>query len=723
MDIKSLIEQLTNNLINYNYHYHTLDKSLISDEEYDKLFHQLLSLEAAYPNLKLPNSPTALVGSMPLDQFRQKPHSIPMLSLNNIFSDEQLINFDKRINNNLNIFNTEYVATPKYDGIAISLLYTNGILTQALTRGDGVIGEDVTLNVQTINNIPKILFKNNLSNEYIHNAFNINSSVLEVRGEVLIKFDDFIKLNQIQQQNGAKIFANARNAAAGSIRQLNSQIAATRPLHFFAYAIAQIYNTDNLSNNNIINQDMDNLHNDNINHDNSISTIFNNYHEQLLFLQSLGFDISDYVALCNNHQVLINYYHKILSVRTAIAFGIDGVVYKVNDLKLQEQLGYVARAPKFAIAHKFPSLQSEAQIIDINIQIGRTGALTPVAKITPAIVNGVVITSVTLHNFDEIKRHDIRLFDYVYIERAGDVIPKVANVILQKRELNKVIIIEEPSLCPICQSKIIRNINEVQLRCSGHLICTAQKKQSILHFVSKQAMNIDGFGTKTVDLLVDSNIINNIVDIYRLTYEQLIILDGFAEIKINKLLKAINESKNTTLTRLIYALGINHIGIVGAKSLANIFGSIDNIISATLLELININDIGEVVATSIIDFFHNQNNIKMIQELLSYGINYSKHEMIIHDYENKSNDKLTDTVAKYPYFYKKTFVITGSLENFTRDEMKIELENRGSKVINSISKNVDYLIVGVNAGSKLTKALELNITILSENEINKMFKN
>ena len=673
LEIKKEIDKLIADLTKYNYSYHSKDESLISDEEYDHLFKKLIDLETRFPQYKNPQSPTQKVGFQPLKEFTQATHSIPMLSLNNIFSDmeettqtvrhQELIQFDKRINDTLET-TASYVATPKYDGVAISLIYIKGILHQGITRGDGFIGEDVTLNIKTISNIPKVIHITPLP------------ELLEVRGEILIKTEDFANLNINQDRLGLKIFANPRNAAAGSIRQLDSNITATRPLYFFAYAITQIV-TD---------------------------TKFTTFYEQLLYLKKIGFDIGDLPKECKDSQELISFYEDILAKRNNIPFGIDGVVYKVNNIDAQEKLGFVLRAPRFAIAHKFPAQMRESQIIDIQIQVGRTGALTPVARIKPVTVGGVVVSNATLHNQDEILRKDIHIGDFVFVRRAGDVIPEIVNVIIEKRSTNAIKFVM-PENCPVCGSHLVKAEDEAIIRCSGGLYCSAQKKQAITHFASKLAINIDGLGEQIVEQLVENKLINTIVDIYKLTIEQLIDLERFGKKKANNLINAINNSKSTTLNKLIYALGIRNVGEATAKSLAKTFGTLENLMHAGLVELQQINDIGEVVAISINDFFSEEHNQDIINQLLNLGIIYPIN---------------TSTSIFNPLVTGKTFVLTGILTNYSREEAKTLIENLGGKVTSSVSKKTDYVVAGADSGSKLDKANALNVKVISEDEFKQL---
>ena len=672
--IQNTIRDLCKQLELYNDSYHAKDISLISDEEYDKLFRQLVELEAKYPQYKLANSPTNKVGGNIKHEFKQQEHSIPMLSLGNIFSDmtnsdnfirhAELLQFNTRLCNTLAVAELEYVASPKYDGIAISLIYINGVLQQGITRGDGFIGEDVTHNIKTIKNIPSKL---NIANP---------PAKLEVRGEVLIFNEAFLQLNKEQDFLGLKTFANPRNAAAGSIRQLDSSITATRPLFFFGYAIA--YCSDDL---------------------------FQDFATQLAYLQQCGFSVSKECKTLTGVDELINYYEDVLSRRNSLEFGIDGVVYKVNSIEFQGKLGYVSRAPRFAIAHKFPAQEVESEILDIQVQVGRTGAITPVARIRPVLVSGVMVSNATLHNQDEIKRKDIMIGDIVLVRRAGDVIPEIVSVIIAKRPPTASLF-EMPKTCPICGSHLHQEIGEAIVRCSGGLYCAAQKKQAITHFASKLALNIDGLGEKNVDLLVGNNLINTPADIFNLALEQLLPLDRFGQKKAENLLLAINTSKSTTLSRLIYALGIRNVGEATAKDLARWFGSLDKLMSATIDELLQVNDVGMVVANSIVDFFFEQHNQEVIQNLLLAGVNYE-----VKVSENKYNVLITS----------KTFVLTGTLPTLARDKAKAMLEEYGAKVASSVSKKTDFVVAGTDAGSKLDKANAFGVKVIDENELLKLF--
>lgn len=669
--IEAKIIQLTKELNYHNLQYHTYDNPVISDEDYDRNFRQLIDLEREYPQFKQADSPSQKVGGVVLSKFNQLEHKIPMLSLSNVFSvmsevepelrHAELIQFVNRVAKELvcSVDELGFVASPKYDGVAISLLYKDGVLIQALTRGDGYTGEEVTNNVRTIRNIPLNLHCDLLTPE-----------LLEVRGEILIQTQDFVELNQQQISRGERVYANPRNLAAGSLRQLDSGITASRPLCFYAYSLVQ-HSQD--------------LH-------------FNLFSSQLEQLKSFGFSIAEECQKVVGTAKLIDYYEKMLDQRNQLTFGIDGVVYKLDDIAKQEQLGYVSRAPRFAIAHKFPAEEVESELLEIDVQVGRTGALTPVARIKPVLVAGVLVTNATLHNQTEIWRKDIRVGDVVIVRRAGDVIPEIARSLPLRRSA-ELSIFSMPTECPACGSKVVAEDEDVILRCSAGLYCIAQKKQALIHFASKLALNIDGLGEKSVEQLVDAGLINTIPDIYRLKFEQLSQLERFAEKSAHNLIQAIELSKNTTLPRLIYALGIRHVGESSAKDLAKAFGSIDALSQANFEQLLQVREIGNVVAQSILDFFAEEHNLKVLQDLIELGVNYAF---------------ITAENLYHPRVTGKIFVITGSFMDFKREDVKAKLEDFGAKVSGSVSKKTNYVIAGSEAGSKLDKANELGTEIIDE---------
>lgn len=670
MNIQSKIKNLTNNLIKYNYYYHNLNTSLIEDEEYDKLYNELLKLEKEYPEYLQDGSPTQIVGFTPLDSFSKIPHTYPMLSLSNIFIHEsddnnikykELTDFTKKVKESLDMDNIIFACSPKYDGLAISLIYQNGRLHKAITRGDGFIGEDVTHNVKTIQNIP--------------NYINREIDYMEIRGEILMLNKDFDNINIELEKADLKKFSNARNAASGTMRNLDSRVTSTRPLHFFAYSLM------NLSNN--------------------LNTQFKTYSDQINFLISLGFDVSSEFKIVKNEQGLIDYYENIRKNRFNMDYGIDGVVYKVDNIQQQNTLGFVSRSPRFSVAHKFPAEEVETKILDIEIQVGRTGALTPVAKVIPTQVGGVIVSSITLHNQDEILRKDIRIGDFVLISRAGDVIPKVAKSLIEKR-LIELPIFKMPKTCPICGSHVHKEEDQAIFRCQGGLFCPAQSKAHLSHFASKLAMNIDGLGEKNIDILYDKKLIQKTSDIYLLKEEDISCLDGFGKRSAEKLIKAIKKSCDTTLNRLIYSLGIRFVGENTSKTLAKHFCNIENIMKANIDDLLKIPDIGSVSANSIHSFFNEENNILTINNILMH-VKYNEES-------KKANSVLLSDLI---------FVITGSLSN-SRDFYKEIIESNNGKVSNSVSKKTNYVLAGADAGTKLEKAKELNITIINEEEFLKL---
>jgi len=643
----------------HNYLYYVLDAPEIPDAEYDKLFRELERLEAQYPELVTPDSPTRRVGAAPLSDFSQITHRVPMLSLNNAFEDEEVAAFDRRVRESLGVESVEYAVEPKFDGLAISLAYENGVLVQGATRGDGYAGEDVTVNLRTIKAIPLRLHAEN------------PPRLLEVRGEVLILKSDFDKLNRQQRDKGEKEFANPRNAAAGSLRQLDPRITASRPLTFFAYGVGSV---------------------DGMALPQSQSSVMD-------FLATLR------VPVCRERRVvrgidgLLDYYRMIGARRESLPYDIDGVVYKVNDLGWQEQLGFVSRAPRFAVAHKFPAQEALTEVEGIEVQVGRTGALTPVARLKPVFVGGVTVTNATLHNEDEVRRKDVRIGDTVIVRRAGDVIPEVVSVVKEKRPADA----REftmPTLCPVCGSHVIRLPGEAAARCSGGLFCPAQRKQAILHFAGRRAMDIEGMGDKLVEQLVDKELIRTPADIYKLSMNALANLERMAEKSAANVLAAIEASKKTTLPRFIFALGIRNVGEATAKDLARYFGGLDALMAADEAALQQVPDVGPVVAQSIAQFFAEPHNREVIERLRGAGVCWEESERAPRPTESAISGK--------------TFVLTGTLPSLTRDEAKERIETLGGKVSGSVSKKTDFVVAGAEAGSKLAKAQELGVAILDE---------
>ncbi|VAW95321.1 DNA ligase (NAD(+)) [hydrothermal vent metagenome] len=662
------INKLKDELNQHNYQYYVLDNPEISDSGYDKLLRELQEIEAQHPELITPDSPTQRVGATPLAEFNSVKHEMPMLSLANAFSAEEFSEFNQRIIDSLtkaDAYNGEdlkYAAEPKLDGLAISLLYEKGILVRGATRGDGSTGEDVTQNIRTIETIPLKLLGSDIP------------SRLEVRGEVIMDKKGFDKLNQIQQINNEKVFANPRNAAAGSLRQLDSKITATRPLSFYCYGIG------------IISDDV---------------ALPDTHSGIMTQLKSWGIRINPESKVVTGTNGADKYYKSLFNKRESLDYEIDGIVYKVDSLASQTILGFVARAPRWAIARKFPAHEEMTKVLGIDIQVGRTGALTPVARLEPVFVGGVTVSNATLHNQDEIERLDIRVGDTIVIRRAGDVIPQVVNVVLSKRE-GKPRKFKIPTHCPVCGSLAVRNENEVVTSCSGGLFCEAQGKQAIIHFASRKAMNIDGLGDKLIELLVDKGLIKTSADLYSLAQEQLAGLERMGDKSAKKLLKALSNSKQTTLARFIFALGIHDVGETTAKTLAEHFRSLEKLESASFDELVSIRDVGPVVANNVLTFFKQEHNREVIDALLAMGIHWPK---------------IPEPSSQVQVLSGKTFVITGTFSDMSRDEAKQALQALGAKVTGSVSKKTDYVVAGENSGSKVDKAQQLGIDILSEAQL------
>ena len=657
-------EELRQLLEEYNYHYYVLDHPIISDAQYDKLFYELQKLEADHPDLITPQSPTQRVGAAPLKIFAQIKHEVPMLSLQNGFTENDILAFDKRIHERLNLDisqDVEYICEPKFDGLSISLFYKNGELEYAATRGDGEMGENVTQNIKTIGAVPLKLRGTNYPKD------------LEVRGEVYIPIADFIKLNELARKNGEKIFVNARNAAAGSLRQLDSSITAKRHLQIFCYAIART------------NQDY---------------KLPNKQSEILENIKAWGFRVNNEIAISQNIHECLRYYQRMAKKRHDLPYEIDGVVYKVNSITLQQELGMVSRAPRFALAHKFPAQEEMTEVLAIEFQVGRTGALTPVARLKPVFVGGANISNATLHNIEEVHRKDVRIGDTVIVRRAGDVIPEVALVLLDKRPVHTKIV-ELPAYCPICGSEVVKAKEEIVARCSGGLFCKAQRKEAIKHFASKPAMNIDGLGDKLIEQLVDTGLIQYVTDLYKLTAKQLADLERMGEKSATNIITAIEQSKQTTLSKFLYALGILGVGIATARLLAKHFGNLDAILETNEEALQKIPDIGPIGALHIFKFFHQPHNLALIKELQTLGVHWREESPV-----QTSNLPLTG----------KTFVITGTLETLSRNDATEKLQALGATVTSSISKKTSYLIAGKDPGSKITKAQELGVAILDEKE-------
>ena len=644
----------------HNYRYYVLDDPEIPDIEYDHLLRELQDLEARYPDLITANSPTQRVGARPLEKFAEVRHELPMLSLENAFSEAELRAFDRRVCDRLNIQQAEYVAEPKLDGLAVSLLYEQGELVRAATRGDGTTGEDITQNARTINSIPLRLVGKGWPKK------------LEVRGEVFMPRAGFEQLNARAREKGEKTFANPRNAAAGSLRQLDPKVTATRPLEIYCYAVGV-----------------------------SSGTLPSKHYTMLQKLKSWGLRVSPQVEQATGVEACLHYYREIERQRSTLPYDIDGVVYKINRLDQQQVLGFVARAPRWAIAHKFPAEEALTVLTDVEFQIGRTGALTPVARLKPVDVGGVTVSNATLHNMDEVERKDIRIGDTVVVRRAGDVIPEVVSVVFAKRP-ESARKIKMPGHCPVCGSLVLRLEGEATARCTGGLYCSAQRKQAIKHFVSRRAMDIEGLGEKRVDQLVDNGLVEHVDDIYKLGLEKLAELDGMAEKSASNLLQALEKSKTTTLERFVYALGIREVGEATARSLAMHFGSLQAILEANEEALLEVPDIGPIVAAHIQAFFQEPHNREIIYNLQKAGVHWE--------------ESFPDREQVLP-LQGQTFVLTGALKGIKRQEAKARLQALGAKVSSSVSRKTTAIIAGEKAGGKLARAESLGIDILDESAL------
>ena len=662
-EIVARAAQLRAEIERHNYAYYVLDAPTIPDAEYDKLFRELQRIEAAYPELATPDSPTQRVGGKPLAAFREVRHTAPMLSLNNAFSAEEVEAFDRRCREGLGQALIDYACEPKFDGLAISLRYENGIFVEGATRGDGFTGEDVTQNLRTVRNIPLRLTGKDVP------------PLIEVRGEVLMLRDDFAKLNERQRALGEKEFANPRNAAAGSLRQLDPKITAQRPLRFYAYGVA----------------------------DASAVRPTPRFHAEMMDrLAAWGIPVAREREVVRGVRGLLDYFDRIGRMRRSLPYDIDGVVYKVNDLAAQERLGFVARAPRFALAHKFPAEEALTQVLAIDVQVGRTGALTPVARLAPVFVGGVTVTNATLHNEDEVHRKDIRVGDTVIVRRAGDVIPEVVASVPERRPPHTRPFVM-PTHCPVCGSRVEKPAGEAIARCTGDPygdpFCPAQRKQTLFHFASRRAMDIEGLGEKLVDQLVDQGIVATVADLYKLDRPTLAKLERMGEKSAANLLAAIERSRVTTLARFIYALGIRNVGEATAKDLARHFGSLEALMNADVAALQQAPEVGPVVAESIAHFFAEAHNRKVIAALRAAGVHWP--------------ENATPPAGALP-LAGKTFVLTGTLPHLTREQAKQMIEAQGGKVAGSVSKKTDYVVVGSDPGSKFAQAQALGIPLLDE---------
>jgi DNA ligase (NAD+) len=663
-ELIALIKSLKIKLNQHNYNYYVMDDPAIPDAEYDRLFHQLQDIELKNPQLITSDSPTQRVGALPLTKFKQIKHKIPMLSLSNAFNDEDLRNFEKRLFERLNINDLkvestiEFVAEPKLDGVAVSLFYENGILIYGATRGDGETGEDITHNVRTIKSIPLQL----MGEKY--------PKVLEVRGEIFMPKEAFNDLNARAERLDQKPFVNPRNAAAGSIRQLDASIAASRSLKMCAYSIGYT----------------------------EAYKLPITHYEMLKKLSEWGLAINNEMAIVNGAEGCIQYYQSLSLRRNDLSYEIDGIVFKVNDFIQQANLGFVSRSPRWAIAYKFPAQEELTILHSVDFQVGRTGALTPVARLKPVFVGGVTVSNATLHNMDEINRLGVCIGDTVIIRRAGDVIPKIVKVVLEKRPENASQI-KLPNVCPECGSAVLTLEGEVVARCTGVLICPAQLKESIKHYASRKAMDIDGLGHKLIDQLVEKEFVYNVADLYRLRANDLALLERMAEKSATKLIQAIEVSKQTSLSKFIFSLGIREVGESTALLLAKSFHTIEVVMNADIEVLEALPDIGPKMASNIYTFFSMADNKEKINELISLGVSF---------------ENFTVNTNNVNHLNGQTFVLTGTLPSMSRDEMKKLLIEQGAKVSGSVSKNTSYLVAGESAGSKLLKAKELGVPILDE---------
>jgi DNA ligase (NAD+) len=642
----------------HSYLYYIKDAPEVSDAEFDGLFRELQELEQAHPELASLDSPTQRVGARAQTDFAPVQHTVPMLSLSNALTEEEAAAFDRRVREGLGIDVVEYAAEPKFDGLAVTLTYDNGVFVQGATRGDGYTGEDVTPNLRTVRSIPLRL------------AVERAPKMLEVRGEVIMLKKDFERLNRTLQEKGEKTFVNPRNAAAGTLRQKDPRMTATRPLSFFAYSLGR-YEGQGLP--------------------------ADKHSHQIDYLAKLHLPVSPHRRVVTGLEGILGYYADIGQQRAKLPYDIDGVVYKVNALAQQRELGFVSRAPRFAVAHKFPAEEAQTEVVEIDVQVGRTGALTPVAKLKPVFVGGVTVSNATLHNEDEVHRKDVRAGDTVIVRRAGDVIPEVVRVLLEKRPAHTKVF-KMPSKCPVCHSEVERLDGEAVARCTAGLFCPAQRRQAILHFASRRAMDIEGLGEKLVEQLVEGDRLKTPADIYHLTEETLEALERMGEKSAANLLAAIDSSRETTLPRFIYALGIRNVGESTARDLANSIGDIQALMSADEEQLQQVPDVGPVVAQSIAHFFHEPHNRKVVNDLLAAGVRW----------------KAPNVSARRTTLAGKSFVLTGTLPNLSREQAAERIQAAGGKVTGSVSKKTDYVVVGADPGSKYDKARELDVPVLDE---------
>ena len=667
--IASRMRELEKELERWNYEYYVLDAPSVPDSEYDKAFRELSELEKAHPNLKSAASPTERVGGAARSDLTKVRHAVPMLSIHTEtdFEAAGARAFDERVRKALDLSDNdepvEYDVELKFDGLAMNLRYESGVLVSAATRGDGLVGEDVTANVKTIRTIP------------LHLPEGV-PEILEVRGEVIMHKADFERLNDEQRLEGLKPFVNPRNAAAGCLRQLDPKITAKRKLSFYAYGLGEVSDAVALTHSGILDR-----------------------------LQKWGFPVAEQHRVVKGWEALAQFHDWVKSIRQNLPFEIDGVVYKVNSLALQNELGFISREPRWACAHKYPPEEALTEVLGIDVQVGRTGKLTPVARLKPVFVGGVTVSNATLHNEDFIAELGLKIGDTVVVRRAGDVIPEVVRVLIERRTGKEQDFVM-PERCPVCGSETFRDEEEKDTRCTGGLFCPAQRRESLVHFASRLALNIDGLGEKVIDQLLEAELINTPADLYRLTEEKLLSLDRFGKKSAANLLEALQKSKETTLARFIYALGIRHVGESTARDLASHFRSLEALMNADAEALLEVNDIGEVIAQSITHFFEEEHNREVISNLLAQGVHWPVPE------QNEINEKVSG----------KTFVLTGTLPSMGREEAKSLLLAQGAKVASSVSKKTDYVVAGAEAGSKLEKARALGVTVIDEQQMLELLK-
>ena len=670
------LQALRAQLHHHAHQYYVLDDPQLPDAEYDRLFQELQAIEAAHPEWVTPDSPTQRVGGKPLDAFASVRHVVPMLSIRTETDTESTgaLAFDARVRKELGLGDedapVEYVTELKFDGLAMSLRYEQGVLVQAATRGDGEYGEDVTQNIRTIGQIPLRLPEG-------------VPAVLEVRGEVYMRRDDFEAMNEKQREKGEKTFVNPRNAAAGAVRQLDPGIAAQRPLSFFAYGLGEVTAAE------------------------QGGPAFATHYAMLQTLKSWGFPVAAQVAIAQGAPELIAYHQRIGASRDQLPYDIDGVVYKVNSLALQRQLGFVTREPRWAVAHKYPAQEQITKVLGIDVQVGRTGKLTPVARLDPVFVGGTTVSNATLHNLFELRRKRVRIGDMAIVRRAGDVIPEVVGVVSAGPRATYVPNFRMPRTCPVCGSDVVREKTEMNHRCSGGLFCPAQRKQAILHYAQRRAVEVEGLGEKLVDQLVESNTIRTLPDLYKLGLSTLAALERMAEKSAQNIIAALEKSKQTTLPRFLFGLGIRHVGEATAKELARHFGTLDAIMNASEEALTGVNDVGPIVAKSLHTFFAQTHNREVVEQLRACGVTWTEGE----------------AAAQAPKpLAGKTFVLTGTFPTLSRDQAKDLLEAAGAKVAGSVSKKTSYVVAGTEAGSKLDKANELGVPVLDEAAMLEMLK-